>query len=341
MKREEFYQRLFAALTHFNEEEKKGIREYYEELICDGMENGQSEEEVIDGLESPEDIAKSFGASGASSESVVIGKNTEGIYESGEGVQKVVVRTKERGIQVEKSPDDRVHIYCVSGEQDEIICHEQNGVFFFQLNVRKSFRFFDFQWMKEEKRGGIRVEIPESIQTLEITNRNAKVDMGNLELEKMDVYTSNAAVCCAACQVKYLKTVTSNGGIVLQNLKLQEGDISTSNAKIHCNEIQAQQFLCKTSNGVIHLERLDGGEKLDAKSSNAPIKVDEVKAKDIRLVTSNSPVYGSLDIPMGEYDIQSHTSNGKNSLPGEIKRGQGKTLVVKTSNSKIAVDFTS
>ena len=54
MKREEFLNTLFENIPNYTKEEQEEIRQYYEELICDGVEAGLDEEEVISRLESPE-----------------------------------------------------------------------------------------------------------------------------------------------------------------------------------------------------------------------------------------------------------------------------------------------
>ena len=60
MKREEFLNTLFENIPDYTKEEREEIRQYYEELICDGVEAGLDEEEVISRLESPENIAFSL-----------------------------------------------------------------------------------------------------------------------------------------------------------------------------------------------------------------------------------------------------------------------------------------
>ena len=60
MKREEFLNTLFENIPDYTKEEQEEIRQYYEELICDGVEAGLDEEEVISRLESPENIAFSL-----------------------------------------------------------------------------------------------------------------------------------------------------------------------------------------------------------------------------------------------------------------------------------------
>ena len=58
MNRYQFLQEFLDALGPLSEEEKQQISDYYEELICDGLEQGLSEEEVLARFGSPQDEAR-------------------------------------------------------------------------------------------------------------------------------------------------------------------------------------------------------------------------------------------------------------------------------------------
>ena len=60
MNRYQFLQEFLDALGPLSEEEKQQISDYYEELICDGLEQGLSEEEVLARFGSPQDEARRF-----------------------------------------------------------------------------------------------------------------------------------------------------------------------------------------------------------------------------------------------------------------------------------------
>ena len=145
MRREEFYEKLTRNLDHFTKEEKKELEDYYEELICDGVEAGVPEEEVIDHLENPEEIAKRLNQEHqVSKENQSVLQTNGSNYTSSEPVRELVLRARDRGFSVKESADDQVHIHCEKGEFDEIICNESHGTFYFRQDTKKGLSFARF-----------------------------------------------------------------------------------------------------------------------------------------------------------------------------------------------------
>ena len=60
MDKHEFLKRFFDALGNISENERNQISDYYEELICDGLEQGFTEEECVAKFGSPEEAAEKF-----------------------------------------------------------------------------------------------------------------------------------------------------------------------------------------------------------------------------------------------------------------------------------------
>jgi uncharacterized membrane protein len=60
MNRDEFLKTLETSLTAFNQEEKKDILYDYEEHFRIGLQNGKTDDELINELGSPADIAKQY-----------------------------------------------------------------------------------------------------------------------------------------------------------------------------------------------------------------------------------------------------------------------------------------
>lgn len=54
MGREEYLKKLMEEIKDFQEEDREQIREYFEEMICDRMEDGETEEEILQAIGSPE-----------------------------------------------------------------------------------------------------------------------------------------------------------------------------------------------------------------------------------------------------------------------------------------------
>ena len=144
MKREEFLNTLFENIPDYTKEEQEEIRQYYEELICDGVEAGLDEEEVISRLESPENIAfslkKEYKEERKAEVSVVCDSSDD--YTSSQPVAHAVISARDRGIALEPSEDGRVHVHCEKDEIDEIVCYEKEGMFFFSHRSKRRMHFF-------------------------------------------------------------------------------------------------------------------------------------------------------------------------------------------------------
>ena len=61
MNRNEFITELTEKLAHLPKAERAEIIGYYRELIDDGLENGQTEEEILRSFDSPDEIARAVG----------------------------------------------------------------------------------------------------------------------------------------------------------------------------------------------------------------------------------------------------------------------------------------
>lgn len=324
MKRDEFYQRIFERLDNYSMEEKKKIREYYEELICDGIEAGVSEDEVIGSLESPEHIAEGLRSeyAGANNkgrtENREIHRQWNGHYQSVQPVTRLNVGARDRGLNIQKSVDDKVHILYEPQDMDEIVCSEKDGVFYFHQSTRRILSFFQIGFIKNFT---IVVQVPDSVEILEVSSKNGGIQLENIQPSKI------------------IDAKTTNSGITARNLETEEITMSTSNARIECQDTKSRDSTFRTSNGKIKLSRVEAAHHLTAASSNAAIAIDMIRADMIDLQSSNGAIKGIIDGDAYEYAIRSKTSNGKNSLPSSFHSDQEKKLFVSTSNSSIKVEF--
>lgn len=169
MKREEFLNTLFENIPDYTKEEQEEIRQYYEELICDGVEAGLDEEEVISRLESPENIAfslkKEYKEERKAEVSVVCDSPDD--YTSSQPVAHAVISARDRGIALEPSEDGRVHVHCEKDEIDEIVCYEKEGMFFFSHRSKRRMHFFGGFSRVDST---IKVQIPESVMQAELSS---------------------------------------------------------------------------------------------------------------------------------------------------------------------------
>jgi hypothetical protein len=71
---------------------------------------------------------------------------------------------------------------------------------------------------------------------------------------------------------------------------------------------------------------------------NARLTLKELMSPDIRLISSNGKVEGSIRGVAREYSVASRTSNGQNNLSNHLGHGPNH-LDVKTSNANIQLEF--
>lgn len=105
------------------------------------------------------------------------------------------------------------------------------------------------------------------------------------------------------------------------------------------NQSNAEDCELITSNGTLSLDHCSVKNTINAKTSNALLTLYQVEGKDITLKSSNGEITGGLIGNMEEYQIESHTSNGSNSLPEQKNTGT-KFLRAETSNANIEIGFT-
>ena len=154
--------------------------------------------------------------------------------------------------------------------------------------------------------------------------------------------TSNSSCTLEDLQVKgKLEVSTSNGALNSHEIKGEaEVTLTTSNALLSARKLQAQGAITLESrNGRLEAEMVSTPQELTMQTSNARISVQSVASPNIRIVTSNGKVEGSILGTARDYTVTSRTSNGRNDLSSHVWQGP-KRLEVKTSNANIQLQFT-
>ncbi|MHC5217659.1 DUF4097 family beta strand repeat-containing protein [Enterococcus sp. LJL128] len=156
----------------------------------------------------------------------------------------------------------------------------------------------------------------------------------NFNFHKLDV-----VVEVPKDQIDQVKVKTTNAKIDAEDLNLKSADFETTNGKIELDSIAVSgKIHGQTTNGKIDLNDLTGKEAVFT-TTNGKINFDDFSvSRKLELGTTNGAVKGSIIGNEADFKITSSTTNGKNSLNN---RNSGeKELAVKTTNGKIAVDFT-
>lgn len=323
MKQDEFLAKLMGELGDLREVDREQIREYYNELICDGIEQGREEENIIAGFGTPESIAlkakkdhEEYNQLMRSTPS----SNTKPQFETDLPVHTIIVEAQNIRINVRPVSSGTVRVLFQPREViDHVSFSVENGEFIFRHNMQN----FLLSWLHMfHLPQVITLELPSHFAgNLRVKSSNAAVTVSGLtNLSNGQFITSNSRIAVENIACSSLLIQTSNGGLNVSNLIGDQLEAVTSNSRISA-------FSCKFPNGLL-LSTKNGG--IDGKC---------LDSDKIVLQTSNSAITGSIIGDMRDYAIQSHTSNGSCNLPNCAYPDQKKHLLVRTSNGRIKVEF--
>lgn len=335
MKREEFLRQLAAALVSLSDAERACVIDYYREMICDGVENGKDEEELIAGFGNPREIAaqilkesrEGFQEHEVPAESPQAGSAgaaraapEESVYPARGAVHTVVVAAQNTAVELRPVQGGPVTVRFTPGTNDHVEVYEQGGVFSF----RQTMTFSVFHWRDLFSRPRrICVDIPASFAgEIRASTGNARLRAAGLgSLRAMTLSTSNGHLSAEGFRCENLRARTSNGALELRGMR---GGACTA----------------QTSNGRATAEGCVFRDALSLRSSNGAVCAQDVESDHIEFTTSNGSVSAVIRGDMREYAVRSRTSNASNTLPPElVYPGQKKSLDVRTSNGRIDVRF--
>jgi DUF4097 and DUF4098 domain-containing protein YvlB len=316
MNKAEFLAELRSQIAARAPEELERTLSYFAEIIDDRIEDGMSEPEAVATLETPAQIAETFGTPQSAQKKPnsydPAQLHTINIYDLN---CPVFLVPRKENVELEYHEHERKH-YTIS---------VQGGV----LNVIAVSSMKWYNWIGFGRDGfgfqPLVLGIPESFN-------------GQIMIK-----TSNAEV--SASDIKYsggLSIRTSNAKFTFRNLKIS-GEISaqTSNGKLACQFIDCGSFNAESSNGRIEAIHVKAAVELTLATSNGRVEIQHINAGErIAVHSSNGRIYGTIDENMRVFSIRSHTSNGNNSLPGDMPGGN-KDLEVTTSNGPIDIRFSA
>lgn len=328
MKKEEYLKKLKYLLIDMPGEDLAQIEDFYEELIYDGMEQGQTEEEILERLETPEEAAKKiraeyggivvYTAKAKSKE-----EKTKKGYESSEMIHTVKVETENLRIRIKTVEDGPVRVYFKpQGDQDEVKFEEKDGVFSFthkrktSLNLKSLLNLFmDF-----------------NILVLELPMNFA----GNLWVK-----TTNGTIRAAGLGGLAKGEIYSNNGMIkMENSSADDLQIRSNNGRIELENVRGEMLDASAGNGLITVKECRFQQKISLLTQNGAVTGRNLISDDIVMKTSNGLVTGTIIGNPNDYNISSTTRNGFNNLDNINEPGRTKNLTVKTHNGRIQVDFT-
>ncbi|MBO2517236.1 MAG: hypothetical protein CW338_08210 [Clostridiales bacterium] len=264
-------------------------------------------------------------------------------------VTAVSLSSNDFPVRVYPSADDRIRLTYYTHPQDVYTAAVKDGVLTLthtgRRRVRPTFSFFNSLFTLLSGKNGnvveeIRLELPAVwAGDVSIASSNGRVAVDDLPaLKAVDIRTSNSAVNLNTVSALRVRAATSNGRVTAANVQtVKELNLSSSNGHIGVSGCSAgDEAVLHTSNGSIDIKSLTAAE-IDAGTNNSAIRFEDVKAGSYSFNTSNGAVSGMMPGRQEDYDIRSHTSNGRNSLP---ENAEGNTpLRVRTSNGAVSVTF--
>ena len=358
MTRQQFLQEFLYALEPLSPEERQQISDYYEELICDGLEQGLTEEEVLARFGSPQEEAARFRAENPSSPP----PQEPSLYTPRGEIHTLDLSSQCAAVSLIPVESGPISIsFAVNPQRDLVETSEEGGVWTFRHTLRrKRLRHFFGFGLSNLK---IQVRVPHSFHgTLLIATSNATVTGEGLPaLERLTIHSTNDTIRLNTVEASTCNLETSNASIRVQNYSGQtlhakssngtlEGEIircyghhwETSNAAIRLTDAQSLSLTAATSNGRITACACESRE-LHLVSSNASLILDNIAGDQLTLCTSNGAITGTVRGNPQEYRIEGHTSNASCNLPSDSRPLQNteanKLLSACTSNGKIHVDF--
>ena len=231
--------------------------------------------------------------------------------------------------------------------QDPYTASVLDGVMTLEREKKENSQDF-FTWLV----GGIRLMWKTSFPTIELhlpaaALADVSARTGNASIKargfsalcRVDLHTSNSRIALEDICCKSLEMKTSNGRLALERVESKEEFRGkTSNSRIEGKHLRSgRDMILETANGRVQLEGAAARGDMRLKTANGSITVSRLQARGITLKTSNGSIQGVLPGRQADWQIESGTSNGNNSLPRQ-QPGE-KPLSAFTSNGSIRLAF--
>lgn len=181
-------------------------------------------------------------------------------------------------------------------------------------------RFFFFNIFGSFQLPEVIIEVPEDLlmDDIIVETTNGSIQLNGLDLETIDLQTSNGTVIIEDVIAETINVKSTNGKLTAESFETQSLTMETSNGAIELLDGIAIDVNLKTSNGAIKIEMLNeeakNGATLVARTSNGKIALDDVYTRDVSLRTSNGDIdYHNNDLTFILDHLEMRTSNGDKS----------------------------
>lgn len=323
MRKEEFLSALRYELRDIASEDLRQIEEYYEELILDGVEQGYSEEEILKGFGSPQDVAKRVRAEygGMIVYAGSVRDEDAPDYKASDMVHTIRIEATNMRIRVRSVETGPVRVlFKPRDNNDKVTFSEEDGIFSFKHEVKGLFHlnwlnlFLDFNILI--------VEIPKNFAgKLVLRTSNASIKAANLMRLTKGEFT------------------TMNGKITLKNIYADEVFIKTANSFIDMTSLNGRRLEAITNNGNVSAKECSFPEGILLQTKNGFVTGKHLISNNISMQSCNGSITGTVIGNIHDYTVESHTVNGSNNLDCAAELCGPKRLTAKTTNGRIHVEF--
>ena len=367
----EYMVALTKALSFLDHDTRNATLDFYKEMLEDRLEEAESEEAAVAAMEAPEKIAAQLRQEMAAPVERPAQPAPDGLSEEWtprtftcpvEGLHAVKLDAENMGIEILPASDGQVTLSYFTRKQDEYTARVEGDVLVLSHRsdpswARRIMRSFFFQSSASVK---VTLRLPANAPLdLCAVTRNANIDArGMRSLGILDMQSSNGSLAAETvkCQEAVLRTSnarvtlrdaecgkicrlqSSNGGLTLENCAIAgPAECVTSNSPVRAENVRCDEtLLLRTSNGSIHACDVTA-QAVTLNSSNGSLLAEAIQANAVSLRTSNASIRGTLPGSQQDWQIDSGTSNGKNSLPAS--QPGAKPLSSHTSNASIQITF--
>lgn len=267
---EEYFKQLRKLLEENNYDDVDGVIAYFQEVVADKMEAGESEEEIYASFEEVHEVASS-----------ILGKTvTVQNDETNEKLHTIAIDVVCTDIVCAIEDVEDIEVKMPNDPRYEV--KDENGIL--QISEKKVQKKFFFG-----NHNKITLILPKkySLQNLKIHTISGDITI----LDKIEI--SNI----------HIETIS--GDVECENLKSKQCNISTTSGDIELEEVYTKKATLETVSGDIEMEECEI-ETCNASSVSGDITCEEIEAFDLQCTTVSGDIDVQLSMEQEVYTIEVH-----------------------------------
>lgn len=265
----EYFETLRKILEENNYDDVDGVIGYFQEVVADKIEAGESEEDIYASFEDVNDVASS-----------ILGKTVtfqnEDIVTDLHSIE-VDVKTSDITFTVSDVKDVEVKI--PDDPRFEII--DNGGILKIKEKTSQSFLF--------SRHHTIRILFPK-----------------NVVLEKFHVKTMSGDIDIASkVEIQHIDLESLSGDIEIEKVTSKQCEVNSTSGDLHLYQVKIQEVNLETVSGSIEISESDI-EKCDASSVSGDIESESLEAIEMQCTTVSGDIDVQLDMSQEDYFIEVH-----------------------------------